>query len=141
LIPGIISFLAMMGASQIPQVTDVRPPPPPPVVFPEHHRNPQSRIVNTNYACTDGTRLIRVAYEQFPKGSITTLVRNGRSASQDVINKVNSFVAHFDYLTAIFPQCGMRDDVFTVTGISKGRRADILVRWTPTSANLDAVLR
>ena len=111
-----------------------KPAPPRPITLPEHHRNASAREVHTTYTCRDGRRSNIVQYDHILKGRIARLSRNGRNAPPAVVARVNALLRYLDYLSAVYPQCGSKDDIFAASGMKDNRHAAIIVRWSLTEA-------
>jgi hypothetical protein len=109
-------------------------------IFSEHHRNPQSRIVQTSYVCPDGRRSIIVRYDDVPRARVVRLVRNGVPAPSSVVRQVNGLLAYLDSLTGLYPQCGSNDDTFSASGRKDKAHAAILIHWSLTKAALGQIL-
>ena len=130
ILAAVVAGLAASGAAV------AKPLPPRPITLPEHHRNAEAREVHTTYACRDGRRSIIVQYDHIPKGRIARLSRNGRKAPPAVVARVNELLRYLDYLSAVYPQCGSKDDIFAASGMKDNRHAAIIVRWSLTEAVL-----
>ena len=134
------AFALLLGleaaAPPPPEVPAAPQPLPRPPSTGENPYHPLVRTVHSSYRCRDGTRSITIAYENYPKGRVTALTRNGKAASKDVVDRVNEMLTPIGLLASVFPQCGSRFDSLYLSEPVGGKQTNIWVVWSPEEARL-----
>jgi len=124
-----LSGILLLVAAQQARVPVPLPPPPPPLGVAD--RLPASRVVETRYECAGERVTFTVRYDRAGRAEFVAGHRARGGLTSTVLHRVTQSLRQLDSVTSVTPVCAEEVHTLTAVGLVGGRRAEMMIVWTP----------
>ena len=89
------------------------------------------RSVETAYRCSDEEGAFSVGYDDRGRAELRSARRADRVVAPDVLHQLTQDLNRLDTVFGVHPECADTVHILTAAGSLDGRRAAVLIIWTP----------